>query len=948
MSAAILALLALQAAPRVPEGFTIEKVAGEPLIRFPMFAAFDERGRLFVAESSGLDLYAELQALTRKCRISVLEDADGDGRYEKARVFADKLVFPMGLAWRDGKLYVPDPPEIVTLEDTDGDGVADRRTHLLGEFGHTDNGSLHGLTFGPDGLLYFTMGEPDGYKIPRADGSVLEGKSGALFRCRPDGSDPEVLCRGFENLVEVIFTPRGEIIGDDNIFQLPTGGLRDALVHLLDGGLYPLKFDEATRYPVTGEPLGPITLFPTVALSGLMRYRGTAFPASMRGHLFSAQHNTRGVGRHALSPQGSTFRSEDSMFVTCDDPNFHPSDVLEDADGSLLVVDTGGWYVQHCPVGKIGTTGGPGGIYRVRWAAAKPVEDPWGLKIDWARASAALLSDPRPMVRDRAQRTLAARGDVEPVAAAVPVAREVAVWTLALMPGDAATARLRRIAADADPEIAAPAVRALGLRRDRTSAAAVARLLAAPDERLRLTAAEALARCGGPESLAPIRDALRAEPDRFLEHALIHAAYRIADDAALAPWLSDASTRVQQAALLLLDQPPRSGVAAGAVIARLSSPDPGLRRIAVGLLQNHPEWAEPALGFLGDWLGRADLPDDERRRFTGLILAFQSEEAVQKFVADRIGNSALEPDRRALLLEAISQSSLSSLPGSWVRALRASLRDADPVVRSHAVRSAAALQADASLLEDLAVLAQDAAQPAPLRLDALRAVVAGRPALPEPLLDFLIAQIGRENDPPGRLAAAQVLSRAKLDPERARRLAQIVRGDPLISPSMVLGESAGAPAEEVRARLAALAPLLTGGDPARGRAIFFGKKVACSTCHRVGDEGGTIGPDLTKIGLIRSGRDILESVVAPSSTFAQGYQPYRVRLNEEEAYVGILSRQSVQTIHLRDASGAEVRLRRDQIASMERIDVSIMPEGLDKALSEAELRDLLGFLQALR
>jgi glucose/arabinose dehydrogenase len=160
-----------------------------------MFVAFGEHGRLFVTESSGLDLYAEISAGTRKCRVRLLEDRDGDGRYESSLVFADGLVFPMGLVWRDGKLYVADPPDLVALEDVDDDGRADRRTTILSGFGHIDNGSLHGLDFGPDGLLYMTMGMPDGYKLPRGDGTFLEGRSGALIRCRPDGTRPEVVCR---------------------------------------------------------------------------------------------------------------------------------------------------------------------------------------------------------------------------------------------------------------------------------------------------------------------------------------------------------------------------------------------------------------------------------------------------------------------------------------------------------------------------------------------------------------------------------------------------------------------------------------------------------------------------------------------------------------------------------------------------------------------------------
>ena len=103
-----LACAALKADPvlQVPPGFAIRRVAGPPAISFPMFATLDNKRRLYVTESSGNDLYAELNDLVRNCRVSLMEDRDGDGEYEVGNVFADKLTPSMGLVWREGKLYI--------------------------------------------------------------------------------------------------------------------------------------------------------------------------------------------------------------------------------------------------------------------------------------------------------------------------------------------------------------------------------------------------------------------------------------------------------------------------------------------------------------------------------------------------------------------------------------------------------------------------------------------------------------------------------------------------------------------------------------------------------------------------------------------------------------------------------------------------------------------------
>ncbi len=998
----------------VPDGFVIEKVAGEPNVVFPMFAVFDDRGRLFVTESSGLDLYAELKAGTRKCRVRLLEDRDGDGRFETSHVFADKLVFPMGLAWRDGQLYVADPPDLVTYEAQDGDRQAGKRTVILSSFGHIDNGSLHGLIFGPDGWLYLTMGDPDGYKLKRRDGTFVEGKTGALLRCRPDGSDPEVLCGGFENLVEIAFTPRGEIFGTNNWYQLPSGGVRDALVHLVEGGLYPTHHAAGTPVPTTGEPLPAVTLFPAVAMSGLMRYRGDAFPAEMRGNLFSAQHNARKVVRHVLVPEGSTFRAQNFDFVTTDDPDFHPSDVLEAADGSLIVIDTGSWYVHHCPTGQIRKTHAPGGIYRVKPTQPVPLADPWGLKVDCAHATAeqlvALLRDRRPFVRDRAQRNLAARGK-ETVAVLASIldnsgdvsVKQRAIWALAANPEPAALVPLRKVAHDANPEIVAPAIRALGRRQDRQSGPALDRLLAAEAPPVRMAAAEALAHCGDAKSLPSLWQALARQPDRFFEHSLIHALHFLGHAPDLEAALQNPSPQVQKAALLLLDQPPRphGQLTHEAVIQRVTAADADLRQTALRILQRHPEWAEMAIGLVRSWLEKPKLSQEETVGLRSLLIAFQGQKAVQDLVGSTVVNhgNKMPAERQVLVLETLAQSSLPELPEPWIKALSEGIRQSVPAVRIQAVRSVAVLQLP-QFDNQLAQLAQSKEQPLELRLEALRAIVARRPNLSTTSYELLMGQLGDSDSPVARLAAAEVLGRSHLNDAQLSQLLQQIRGDALISPSVMMPAlkrsttAATAPSvldyltesirtgwrpseeellkvlkalppalqakasqvrevlrkstAEQRARLTKFEPLLNGGKAERGRAVFYGKKVACATCHRIGNDGGQVGPDLTKVGAIRSGRDILESIILPSSTIAQGYEPYYLATADGRVASGVIARQSADTLVLRDSSGAELRFRKDQIQEMKRQATSIMPEGLERALTNDELRDLLAFLKNLK
>jgi putative heme-binding domain-containing protein len=139
-----------------------------------------------------------------------------------------------------------------------------------------------------------------------------------------------------------------------------------------------------------------------------------------------------------------------------------------------------------------------------------------------------------------------------------------------------------------------------------------------------------------------------------------------------------------------------------------------------------------------------------------------------------------------------------------------------------------------------------------------------------------------------------------------------------------------------------------GGDVRRGQAVFNSSKAACFACHAIGYLGGTIGPDLTRIGQIRSERDLLEAILFPSASFARGYEPLVVTTQSGTTYSGVLRGDESDALVLVSAAGVATRILRRDVVDMQPGTVSVMPPGLADQLSQQELADLLAFLKATR
>jgi putative heme-binding domain-containing protein len=151
-----------------------------------------------------------------------------------------------------------------------------------------------------------------------------------------------------------------------------------------------------------------------------------------------------------------------------------------------------------------------------------------------------------------------------------------------------------------------------------------------------------------------------------------------------------------------------------------------------------------------------------------------------------------------------------------------------------------------------------------------------------------------------------------------------------------------------KAKLEEMLASLKGGDVRRGQIAFNSTKAACASCHAIGYLGGKIGPDLTRIGQIRTERDLLESIIFPSASFVRSYEPVKVTTKDGKAVNGLIKKDAPDEVVLTLSATEEVHIARDDIESMVPGKVSIMPAGLDQQLTPQELADLVAFLKACR
>ena len=332
---------------QLPPGFEIQLVAAEPDIHKPMNLAFDAIGRLWATTSIEYPWPAPTNRIGRD-RLMIFEDFGTDGRARKVTQFAEGLNIPIGVYPfrtddRHWKAIVWSIPNIWLLEDTDGDGKADKRTALYGPFDHTrdTHGNQASFRRGFDGWLYATHGFNNDSHVTARDGSHVDLNSGNTYRIQLDGSHIEHHTHGQVNPFGLAWDVRGNLYSSD-CHSAP-------LYQLLTGGWYP-SFGK----PDDGLGFAPVMLehaHGSTAIDGAIYYNDTLWPAEYQDTLFIGNVMTSRLNRDKIQFLGSTPKAvEQPDFLTSSDPWFRPVDNLLGPDGALYIADFYNRIIGHYEV----------------------------------------------------------------------------------------------------------------------------------------------------------------------------------------------------------------------------------------------------------------------------------------------------------------------------------------------------------------------------------------------------------------------------------------------------------------------------------------------------------------------------------------------------------------------------------------------------------------------
>jgi putative membrane-bound dehydrogenase-like protein len=960
-------LRSLQVAP----GFVVELVAHEPLVMDPISFEWGEDGRLWVVEMgdypTGIGEEGKPGGIVR-----VLEDSNGDGVYDQSTVFLDGLNFPTGvMPWRNGAL-ISAAPEIFYAEDSTGDGKADlRRVLFTGFVEGNQQHRVNGFSYGLDNWIYGANGDSGG-RIT----SVLTGETvsiqGRDFRFHPDTGEFETVAG--QSQFGRYRDDWGNWFGNNNPnwvwhYHLPEEYLRRN-PHLAVRGTkkFLADYPDATRVYRISAPMQrfnwPGMTHTLTSANSPSPYRDELLGPEFTSSIFISEPENNLVHRGVLTPDEISFTSrrapgeEEREFLASSDNWFRPTMTKTGPDGALYIADMYRLVIEHIEYAmpgmekQIDLRAGEdrGRIYRL-WPEGTSRRELLRLdRLDTAGLVAALES-PNGWRRDTAQRLLVQARDqraARPLEELVkqsprPVTRMQAAWTLSGLQA-LRWETLLGMLEDPHPGVREHAVRLAEPFLQGKAALSPAEKLA--ENEIHSALLKRLRERVEPETEIGEEALIRTDPD-------IRVRYQTAFT--LGEWNDP------RAGDLLAQLALRDGAHPDMQTAILSSALPHLSRLMESLLA--PESAEHLpVSFVEQLAGMAVLQQDHAALLPALDRAVmrQKEENPMLSLAVLAGfldaldrrNSSIEQYQRGAP-EKLKQA-LSKLDPVFAQARQDALDPEVPErVRLGSIRLLG--RSGSEREEDWNVLAKLL-----------------RPQMPSNWQRAALAQLGRlreESVAPKLLSGwqhyspairSEVLEKITSRPDWIRFLLQAIESGmvppnqvPAAAQQKLLAHSqaqireragrvfvqSGSDRKQVVEEYARAGKLP--GVAERGREIF---REHCASCHRLGEEGLHLGPDLSSFSR-QSTELLLTAILDPNQAVEAPYVNYTVLTRNGREFSGIISAETPNNITLRLTGGFEEVILRSEIVELTSSGLSMMPEGYENFLSPQDLADLFAWMR---
>ena len=974
---------------KAADDLIVELMLAEPLVAQPTHFSFDSRGRLWIAQYRQYPYPAGVKMVSRdryyrshydrvppappnhdrgRDVISIHEDSDADGKYDRHKIFQDGLNMANAAVRGRGGVWVMHTPYLLFYPDEDFDDVPDDPpvVHLQG-FGMEDTHSVaNGLVWGMDGWLYGAQGSTTSCHVtrPGLDGADSPGvyfQGCMIWRYHPESRRFEIFAQGGGNNFGL------EIDSNGRLFTGNNGGTTRGF-HYVQGGMHLMQGTSPNKFGPPRNPFSFGVLPKMESEQPIPRFthfatfvESTALPKRYQDTFFSVEPLHNFVVASKRIPVGATFRTSDiGKVLTSDDFAFRPVYIANAPDGSVLLADFYEHYIAHGQHYQSQIDPTTGRIFRLR-GKREQLETDINLHEKTSDELIALLSHPNRWHRHTAVRLLGERKDE----AATPKLKELirhgvqfealcALWSLHQSQGlDEESAQFALT--HSYPPARYWAVRLicddLGFANRRSTLGLVESLGDTPAGRSRLssTLMNAVLRQAAQEPNVEVRSQMAASARRLPVDqalALLKVLLRRKEDVndpyvpLLCWWVIEANLDRGRADVMTLFSDAelrREPIVVRHMLGRI------MRGLALkgnnrdlldcakllSMADGKQQLDELLNGFELAYAGRevSGLPSelakalvDSGRTSLSLRIRLRDREAERDGIK-LLGNAEAETSQCITIARAFgevrSQAALPSL-------LEVATNSKDIELQRAAMTSVSAF--DAQQIADR-LLKQFESYPADVR---------------PVFFDLMLSRISRTRQLIDAISSGQIDS-SHLPVDVIDQLRQHSDSSIASAALEIFGVDENFGPDRNKQRIARLRSLLGEGtgNPYEGEAIFIEK---CSACHKLFHKGHSVGPDLTPYQ--RGNLDtLLLSVVDPSAEIREGFEQTVLITSDGRILTGFVVDEDTQVVTLRSKSGENIRVPREDVESRTTVKKSLMPDGLLRGLTDQQLRDFFAYLR---